>query len=101
MPVSLKTMLKHLEYDRKISRAEYEALVEKLKGHDGQIYKKAVEDFAEKLCDALSEESVETYFDGHECDMLTLDGALDAVHVAANCMVEDEKVFDVSRVKWI
>ena len=46
MPVSLKTMLKHLEYDRKISRAEYEALVEKLKGHDRQIYKKAIEDCA-------------------------------------------------------
>ena len=79
MPVSLKTMLKHLEYDRKISRAEYDALVEKLKGHDRHIYKKAVEDFSEKLCDALSEESVETYFDGHECDMLTIDCAVGCV----------------------
>ena len=42
----LKTMLKHLENERRISRVEYEALVEKLKGHDRQIYKKAVEDCA-------------------------------------------------------
>lgn len=79
MPVSLKTMFKHLEYDRKISRAEYDALVEKLKGHDRQLYKKAIEDFSEKLCDALSDESVEAYFDGHECDILTLDGAVGCV----------------------
>lgn len=88
MPVSLKTMLKHLEYDRKISRAEYDALVEKLKGHDRQLYKKVVEDFTEKLCDALSEESVETYFDGHECDMLTLDGAVGCVLIVAAEMKE-------------
>lgn len=57
---------------------------------DKTIRIKTVNDFVEKLHEELSAKSERMHFDGHTVDMLTLDNALDAVYVAANCMVEDE-----------
>lgn len=57
---------------------------------DKTIRIKTVNDFVEKLHEELSAKSERLHFDGHTVDMLTLDNALDAVYVAANCMVEDE-----------
>ena len=55
-----------------------------------EIRRKTVTEFVEKLHEELSAKSERLHFDGHTVDMLTLDNALDAVYVAANCMVEAE-----------
>lgn len=55
-----------------------------------EIRRKTISEFVEKLNEELSAKSERLHFDGHTVDMLTLDNALDAVSVAANCMVEDE-----------
>lgn len=55
-----------------------------------EIRRKTVTEFVERLHEELSAKSERLHFDGHTVDMLTLDNALDAVYVAANCMVEDE-----------
>lgn len=55
-----------------------------------EISRKTVTEFVERLHEELSAKSERLHFDGHTVDMLTLDNALDAVDVAANCMVEDE-----------
>lgn len=57
---------------------------------ENEIRRKTISEFVERLHEELSAKSEMLHFDGHTVDMLTLDNALDAVHVAANCMVEDE-----------
>ena len=57
---------------------------------ENEIRRKTVTEFVEKLNEELSAKSERLHFDGQTVDILTLDNALDAVDVAANCMVEDE-----------
>ena len=57
---------------------------------ENEIRRKTISEFVERLREELSAKSERMNFFGHTVDILTLDNALDAVHVAANCMVEDE-----------
>ena len=65
-----------------------EEIAEQLKAGgslEKEIRRKTVSEFVEKLNEELSAKSERLHFDGHTVDMLTLDNALDAVSVAANC----------------
>lgn len=46
-------------------------------------YNKAIDDFAEKLCDLTTEKSTNVYFDGMFCDILTLDNITDLIFMIA------------------
>lgn len=45
MPNSLKARLKKLNHKGQIDVAEYEELINKLEGHDQELYKQAIDDF--------------------------------------------------------
>ena len=56
--------------------------------HDKHIYNKAIDDFAEKLCDLTNEKSTNVYFDGMFCDILTLDNITDLIFMIAEQLKE-------------
>ena len=67
--VDREELLKALQYDRGQYKRGYE---------DG--YAKAIEEFAEKLCDAFSENPLTVILENRvKADMLTLDGACETV----------------------
>lgn len=52
---------------------------------------KTVDEFVEKLCEYFPDNSERVHFDGHTCDILTLDNALDTVNIVAESMKEINK----------
>ena len=49
MPNSLRTKIKKLFHDSKITEEDMKALIVKLDGHDKELYNKAIDDIKEKL----------------------------------------------------
>lgn len=56
-----------------------------------QGYNKAIDDFVEKLCDVLSDNSTNVYFDGVFCDILTLDNVTGLIFMIEEQLKEGEK----------
>jgi hypothetical protein len=90
MPNSLKSKLSSLRYKRLLTDEEYKELIKKLDGHDREIRAKAIDEFAEKVCDRVSEWSERcTFPKGVTCDILTLDCVTDVVFEIAEEMKGD------------
>ena len=49
MPNSLRTKIKKLSHDSKITEEDMKKLIVKLDGHDKELYNKAIDDIKEKL----------------------------------------------------
>ena len=49
MPNSLRTKIKKLCHDSKITEEDMKELIVKLDGHDRELYNKAIDDIKEKL----------------------------------------------------
>ena len=53
MPLSLKSQLKKLAHKGQITAEEYDALVDKLAGHDRELRASVIDEFADTLLDNL------------------------------------------------
>lgn len=55
-----------------------------------EIRRKTIDEFVEKLCEYFPDNSERVHFEGHTCDILTLDNALDCVSIVAESMKGDK-----------
>lgn len=66
--------------------AEEQGLLLRLPITDGTEVYEIIDEFAEKLCDELSEKTTDILVDGFKFDVLTLDGVVDIVWEIAERM---------------
>ena len=50
MPNSLRTKIKKLFHDSKITEEDMKKLIVKLDGHDKELYNKAIDNFVKEIC---------------------------------------------------
>lgn len=62
--MSLSVLIKKLRFKNKITEEECDELLKKLKGHDMEIYNKAIEDFKFELYNKLVDEGLHYTYEG-------------------------------------
>jgi hypothetical protein len=76
-----------MRYKRLLTDEEYQELIKKLDGHDREIRNKAIDEFAERICNACSAKSTGLHSaNGFIADIMTLDGVTETVTEIAEQM---------------
>lgn len=88
---SLRSVLKKLETKKYISKEDLNEAFERLDNHDKAIRNKTIDEFAEKLCDRFTDDSMTVMLDGIKADILTLDATTEIIFELAEELKEGVK----------